>query len=283
VVKAFTLLGRRPGLRSEPTQGSGEGDIFVNSAIQSFCVSLLLVMTHSAFAEPIPVHYAQGSSHGFVTLETLDGETLATGENTQTVHGDRVTSRLVLHFRDGSVDDDLTVFTQRGFFRLVSDHHIQHGPSFPKSMNFLINATTGEITNRADDGKVTIEHLDLPPDVSNGLPPNLLLNINPSTPETKISYVVPGAKPRLIHISIKPTGSLPFSVGLLRRKATDFTLHVELGGIAGVVAPIVGKQPADYHIWLLAGSPPAFIREEGPLYEGGPIWRMRGISPAFSH
>jgi hypothetical protein len=42
-----------------------------------------------------------------------------------------------------------------------------------------------------------------------------------------------------------------------------------LGGVAGVVAPIVGKQPADYHIWLQSGSPPAFVREEGPLYEGG--------------
>jgi hypothetical protein len=79
-------------------------------------------------------------------------------------------------------------------------------------MDFLINAATGEITNRTKDGKVTVEHMDLPSDVSNGLPPNLLLNISPSTPETKISYVVPGTKLRLIHISIKPTGVLPFSV-----------------------------------------------------------------------
>ena len=172
----------------------------MNRAIRSFCVSLLLVTTHSAHAQPITVHFAQGSSHGFVTLETLAGKTLATGENTQTVHGDRVTSRLVFHFRDGSVDDHLTVSSQRDFFRLISDHHIQHGPSLPKSMDFLINATTGEITNRADDGKVSVEHLALPPDVSNGLPPNLLLNINPSTPETKISYVVPGAQPRLIRV-----------------------------------------------------------------------------------
>ncbi|WP_236656822.1 hypothetical protein [Acidisarcina polymorpha] len=123
--------------------------------------------------------------------------------------------------------------------------------------------------------------MDLPPDVSNGLPPNLLLNIPPSTAETKISYVVPGKKPRLILVSIKPTGSLAFTVGGLRRQATDFTLHIELGGASGMVAPMIGKQPADYHIWLQSGAPPAFVREEGPLYEGGPIWRIEEISPTF--
>jgi hypothetical protein len=173
------------------------------------------------------------------------------------------------------------VFTQRKVFRLVSDHHVQRGPSFPKPIDFLIDMASGDLTFRSEDGTVTKEHMDLPPDVSNGLPPNLLLNILPSTPETKVSYVAPGNKARLVHISIKPTGSLPFSIGGWSRKATDFTLHVELGGVAGVVAPLVGKEPADYHIWLQSGTPPAFIREEGPLYEGGPIWRIEEITPTF--
>ena len=232
-------------------------------------------------AEPIHVRFAQGSSHGYLALKTLQGVTIAVGESTQTVHGDRVTSRLVLRFRDGSIDDDATVFTQREVFRLVSDHHIQHGPSFPKPIDFLIEMASGDLTSRNEDGTEVKEHMELPSDVSNGLPPNLLLNILPSTPETKISYVAPSKKPRLIHISIKPTGSLAFSVGGLRRKATDFTLHVELGGAAGVIAPMIGKEPADYHIWLQSGTPPAFVREEGPLYEAGPIWRIEEISPTF--
>jgi hypothetical protein len=44
---------------------------------------------------------------------------------------------------------------------------------------------------------------------------------------------------------------------------------------------VIGKQPPDYHIWILPGASPAFIREEGPLYEGGPIWRIEQISPEF--
>jgi len=249
-------------------------------------VSILVLFLTFCFssvcrAEPIPVRYAQGSSHGFLALKTLEGRIIAVGESTQTVRGDRVTSRLIFRFRDGSIDDDVTVFTQREVVRLVSDHHIQRGPSFPKPIDFLIDMEAGGVSFKAEDGTVTKEHMDLPADVSNGLPPNLLLNILPSTPETKVSYVAPGEKARLVHISIKPTGSLPFSIGGLERKATEFTLHVELGGITGVVAPLVGKAPADYHFLFQSGTPPAFIREEGALYEGGPIWRIEQIAPTF--
>ena len=232
-------------------------------------------------AEPIPVLYEQGSSHGFLALKTLEGATIATGESTQVVRNGKVTSHLLFRFKDGSIDEDTTVFTQRRIFRLISDHHIQRGPSFPKPIDFLIDMSTGDLTFKAEDGRASKEHMELPPDVSNGLPPNLILNILPSTPETTISYIAPSKKPRLIHLSIKPVGTLPLRVGSLRKQATDFTLHVELGGVAGIVAPILGKQPADYHIWIQNGTPPAFVREEGPLYEGGPIWRMEQINPVL--
>jgi hypothetical protein len=249
----------------------------------AFFSSLITVLIASPLrAEPVPVRYSQGSAHGFLALKTTDGTPIATGDATQTVHGDRVTSRVTFRFRDGSLDDDTTVFSQRRVFRLISDHHIQHGPSFPKPIDVFIDAVTGKITSHAENGKVREDHLDLPSDVSNGLPPNLLLNFLPSTPETKLSFVAPTTKPRLISISVKPAGDVPFSVGGHSRKAVDYVLHVELGGLAGAIAPMIGKQPADYHIWILQGAAPAFIREEGQLYEGGPIWRIEQISPSFA-
>jgi hypothetical protein len=233
-------------------------------------------------ADPVVVRYRQGSAHGFLVLKTLDGVHVATGDVTQSVHGDRVMSRVLFRFRDGSVDDDTTVFSQQGVFRLISDHHIQHGASFPKPVDMLVDATTGRITSRDQDGKVTITHLDLPPDVSNGLPPNLLMNIVPSTPETKLSFIVPGTKPRLIRVSIKPAGRVPFTVGGMRKKAIDYVLHIELGGLAGMIAPLIGKEPPDFHIWILDEKSPAFIREEGQLYQDGPIWRIEQVSPTFA-
>ncbi len=232
-------------------------------------------------AEPIAVRFPQGSAHGFVELKTLDGKRLAAGDMIQNVRGSRVTSRLVLRFRDGSVDDDTTVFTQEKTFHLLSDHHLQRGPSFPHPIDVLIDVQRGMVISHTKDGKIKRDSMELPDDLSNGLPPNLLLNLDPATPETKISFLAPTEKPRLVRISIKPQGEVPFLLGGLRRKAVDYLLHIELGGVTGVIAPLVGKQPADYHIWILPGSSPAFIREQGPLYEGGPEWIIQQISPTF--
>jgi hypothetical protein len=242
---------------------------------------LALLLPGTLPADPVPVRFHQGSAHGFVAVKTLEGERVGIGDMIQTVHGDRVISRLTLRFRDGSLDDEVTVFTQHTVFRLISDHHIQRGPSFPKPIDFRIDALSGEVINRTKEGKISNEHLDMPADLANGLPPNLLMNLLASVPETRVSFIAPTEKPRLIHLSIKPAGQVSFTVGGTPRKAIDYVIHPELGGITGAIAPLVGKQPADFHIWILAGPAPAFIREEGQLYEGGPIWRIEQVSPTF--
>src|SRR5512132_1263572 len=81
-------------------------------------------------ADQVPVRHVEGLMHGFLALRTLDGKRLADGEMTQVAEGDRVTSRLIFRFKDGSVYDDTTIFSQRGAFRLLRDHLVQRGPSF---------------------------------------------------------------------------------------------------------------------------------------------------------
>jgi hypothetical protein len=248
-----------------------------------YSLSLLAVLVAlSVSAEPVSVRYTQGTIHGFLVLKTLDGKRIATGDLIQTVRGDRVTSETIFHFKDGSLDDETTVFTQDKVLRLISDHHVQRGPSFPKPIDVTIDAATGQITSRDKDGKERQDHLDLEPDVANGLPSSLLMNLDPAAPETRVSYVAPTAKPRLIHLSIKSGGEVSYMIGGTRRKATDYVLHAELGGIAGVIAPIVGKAPPDQHVWILTGLAPVFIRQQGPLYEGGPTWRMEQTSATFA-
>jgi hypothetical protein len=56
-------------------------------------------------------------------------------------------------------------------------------------------------------------------------------------------------------------------------------LKVEIGGIAGFLAPLVGKQPPDSQMWILDGTAPAFVKSEQPLYLGGPLWRIDLASP----
>src|SRR5437667_3838927 len=79
-------------------------------------------------AEQVPVRHMEGLMHGFLALRTLDGKRLADGEMTQIAQGDRVTSRLIFRFKDGSVDVDTPIFSRRGAFRVLSDHLVQRGP-----------------------------------------------------------------------------------------------------------------------------------------------------------
>jgi hypothetical protein len=234
-----------------------------------------------AQAEQIKVLHPQGCAHGFVEVTTLAGTRIAVGDLTQRLRGHVVTSRLTMNFFDGSLDDETTVFSQEETFHFIRDHHVQHGPSFPTPMDATVDAVSGQVTTTDPEGKTTRVHIDMPGDVYNGLASSLLMNVLPSTPETKIAVIVPSAKPRIAHLSMKNAGNVAFTMGGTARTATDYVVHVELGGVAGVVAPVIGKEPIDYHVLILTGSDPAFIREEGQLYDGGPVWRIQQISAAF--
>jgi len=48
-----------------------------------------------------------------------------------------------------------------------------------------------------------------------------------------------------------------------------------------MVAPLIGKQPPNIQIWIIGGEAPAFVREQGPLYEGGPILNIQLTSPVW--
>jgi hypothetical protein len=254
------------------------------SASLFFCS--VIFQQSAAFADPVAVRHTQGLLHGFLTLKTTDGQTIADGETTQVASGSRVTTRLILHFKDGSLLDETTVFTQRGVFRLVSDHLIQKGPSFKTSSDTTIDAASGKVVVKYTDDKgkagVATEQMKLPPDLANGLLPMLLNDVAPTTQRTTLSMVVTTPKARLVKLVITPQGEEPFSIGGLAHKATHFVVKIDIGGVAGVVAPIVGKQPPDTHIWMLGGGAPVFIKSEGPLEDGGAIWRIElAGSPVF--
>jgi hypothetical protein len=248
-------------------------------------VLLLLWSASVLTAEEIPVRHHEGLVHGFLVLRTPDGETLANGDLIQVSNGDRVTAKLVFHFKDGSVQEETSVFSQRRTFRLLTNHMVRKGPSFKNPMDVSIDVRSGQVTVRYadDDGKAKVEtaHLALPADLSNGLLFTMLKNIPPGAPELKVSMLAATPKPRLVKLAITQVGEEPFTVAGSTRKATHYVVKFELGGLTGVVAPLLNKQPPDVHVWILAGEAPAFVKSEGPLYAGGPIWRVELASPVW--
>ena len=249
-----------------------------------FTLAVSLILAIPLMADSVPVRHFEGLIRGFLLLRDLDDNILASGDLSQVASGRRVTNELVFQFKDGSLHEETYVFTQQQTFRLLSYHLVQKGPSFKHPTDMSVNTSTGRvILHYADNGieKNSSEQMKLPVDVANGLVSTLLNDIDPRTPKTTVSMVAPTFKPRLVKLEISPAGEAAFSVGGLMRKATRFSIHVNIGGIGGIVAPIIGKQPPDTSVWISEGKAPGFLKSEGPLFDGGPVWRIELASPLW--
>jgi hypothetical protein len=235
-------------------------------------------------AEAVPVRQTEGLLHGFLVLRAVNGDSLATGDLTQVAHGDRVTSDLLFRFKDGSIHEETSVFSQRRTFRLLTYHLVQKGPTFKRPTDMTLNASTGQVTVRyVDDGKekTVTDQMKLPADLANGIVTTLMNHIDPKAAKTMLSMVVSTPKPRLVKLAISPEGDDSFSIGGSVLKGTRYVIKIEIGGISGVVAPIIGKQPPDTRVWMLGGKAPAFLKSEGPLCDDCPIWRIELASPVW--
>jgi hypothetical protein len=249
-------------------------------------IAILLISGGTAAAQ-VAVRHPEGLLRGFLVLRTIEGDTLAGGDLAQESRGDRVTSRMVFHFKDGSIHDETVVYTQRRSFRLLSYHLVQKGPAFLIPMDVSIDGPKGRVTVRYkdEDGKekVETEQKPLPADIANGMVLTLVKNIAPGAQETIVSMVGATPKPRLVKLKITKVGQEPFSAGGPRYEAIHYLVKVEIGGVTGVLASLLGKHPPDHHVWIVGGAVPGFVRAEGPLYLGGPSWRIELASPAWPH
>jgi len=248
-------------------------------------ISACLLCSVSLSASPVEVRYKEGSIHGFLVLSTLDGNPIAEGDLVQVGRGNRVTSQLVFRFKDGSRQEETTVFSQSGNFRLISYHLVQKGPAFKHTTEMTVTASTGQVMIRStdDDGKEKVEnaHLTLPPDLANGLVPTLLKNLPAGATQAEFSMLVAAPKPRIVKLKITADGTEPFTLAGSGREAIHYVVKVDLGGVAGVVAPIIGKQPPEAGIWILGGEAPVFVKSETLSYMGGPMWRIELTSPVW--
>ena len=249
-----------------------------SNALLALSVCAILPFAALPLSAQLAVRHSEGIVHGFLLLTTLDGHALADGEQTQSTRGDRVTSHLIFRFKDGSIHQEDSVYSQRKTFQLISEHLVQKGPTFKEPIDVSFTVASGQVTVKSTekDGKekVITEHVDMPADLANGVILILLKNLPPEGQQLKLPYLAATPKPRMVKLDISSSGEDSFVAGGSTQKAIHYVVKVEIGGVAGVVAPIVGKQPADTHVWILKGAVPAFVQSEGPLFQGGPVWRI---------
>jgi hypothetical protein len=234
---------------------------------------LSIVLMPTMHAAPIAVKHSQGTQHGYLALRSESGELIGHGDMIQMARGNHVTTELLLHFKDGSVDDEISNYTQAGAFHLVSDHHVQKGPFFAKQLDMTVDGAGNVVVHTTEkDGKekTDTQRIDLPSDDSNGMICALFTNIS-ARAAVNVGIVVPAlGKGRLIKLAITPSTPQHFTEVGRTETADVFRMHMDLGGIVGAIAPIVGKQPADTFIWVAEGPAPQIVRLLGSLAEDTP-------------
>lgn len=245
---------------------------------------LMLATVAAVSAQGVKVRMRDGSARGFLVLRSETGAVLASGEFSQIPQGDRVKVRLVFHFKDGSLNEETTVYSQNSTFRLISDRLVQRGRSFPEPCEMTIDALSQTVSMRAlskqsQDAKT--EQMDIPSDLSNGLLFNLIKNLESKAPEVKVSYLAPSSKPRMVKLAITMEKEAQFTVATRRIKAVVWDVKAELGGLTGIVAPMIGKQPPDTHVWVAENGVPTIVRVDTALYVGGPVWSIQLASPVW--
>jgi hypothetical protein len=247
--------------------------------------SALLLPVLGLIADQVPVRHLEGRLHGFLVLRDLEDKLLASGSLIQSAKGNRVTSELGFRFKDGSVHQETAVFSQRRTFQLLTYRLVQKGPAFKRAIDMSLNVSTGQVTIQYtdDDGKQKkiTDRLKLPADLANGIVTTLLGDIDPKVSKTSLSMLVATPKPRLVRLEISPLGEDSFTVGGSSGKAVRYAVKVDIGGISGFIAPIIGKQPPDTHVWMMYGKAPGFLKSEGPLFQDGPVWRIELASPVW--
>src|SRR5271154_1045586 len=122
-----------------------------SSALAGLLTWALLLPSPVLSQSPVAVQYTEGVVRGFLVLSTLEGNSLAEGDVTQFARGDRVSSHTVLRFKDGSVNEETVVFSQRRTFRLISDHQVQKGPAFKQPIDVSVDGLTGQVIVRYTD------------------------------------------------------------------------------------------------------------------------------------
>ena len=233
-----------------------------------------------AAAAPVTVRFAESITHGFLVVkDAASGATIAHGEFVQYPQGERTHSQLIFRFTDGSIYDEQVTFTQRRVFRLMSYKLVQKGPSFPELTEVAFDRDSGRYRARA--GSDTSEgKLDLPEDLHNGLTGLLLKNV-PAGAGASGHLVAFTPRPHVLRTTMSRQGEDKYLVGEATHTVTRWLIDLEIPGVKGVLASLVGKEPPDLNYWIATGPAPGFVKFEGAMFLKGPRWRVELSGPGW--
>jgi hypothetical protein len=238
----------------------------------------MLFMPGRLAAAPVPVRFAEGSVHAYLLLHDLNDSLLAQGDLFYTMNEGKIEKRMLFRFKDGSRFEETNLFTQQSVYTMDTFHLLQQGPTFPDDREVLLERAGGKYhvkTKSHKDGreKELQGTMDFPPDVYNGMVPDVVKDFPPGNSET-VHYTIFTPEPRFIELQLTPRGEGAVQVGDTMITATCYVLRAHFGVLAELLVKVLGSTPPDYYVWIIPDEVPVFVGFEGQLYMGGPVWRI---------
>src|SRR5439155_1347423 len=123
----------------------------------------------------------------------------------------------------------------------------------------------GRYHARVGDDKPTEDSIELPENLHHVITGNILKNLAPgaSAAGHMLAFT---PKPYRLDTTLRAEGKDKFFAGDVARTATRYLLKMELRGVTGVVASILGKDPPQVRYWSSTGAAPGFGRVEGAVH-----------------
>jgi hypothetical protein len=88
-------------------------------------------------------------------------------------------------------------------------------------------------------------------------------------------------RPIVLKSAMRPEGNDRYVVGGTPGRATRYLIELEIGGVKGIVADLLGKSPPEFRYWLTTGAVPGFVKFEGPMEAKGPRRRVELAAPSW--
>ena len=254
------------------------------SAVMRRAVVLILITAAAASArssdEPIRLEWEEGEVAGTTLIYEPGGdEPIGTVEYQQTRQGDRLKTRRVSHFRDGSSDEDVAEARVDGMLEAISGRTIIRDEKGEIVVRMSIDVAAQRLKAewRDEDGErhTMDEEADLPKSTYWGPLVHIVLkNFDANEERGRVVFhtVAPTPQPRAIDMEFRRGGvekvERPGMTFEARRFALSPTIH-------WIVDPLVRRIAPRVSFWMSATKPPMLGQFVGPRNYSGQRIRIQ--------
>lgn len=257
------------------------GRIRMGKSFRSPIASIVLLVASLATALPagaVKVTSFQGALRGFPALRDLSGKTLANGDFAQWLEGGKLHVKLTYHFLGTDRTVEETAEFKQDSQLIQEQWSNQELINGRISRRFSVDFVTGQaIAEKRENGqlkrwakKVSVK----PGQTFAGLGFMLaIMNLRGHLmggEKVELETVGFAPEPRLVAVQIYHGSSDQIQMAGRTLEGDRFIVHAKIPWIAELLINV-----PDSDIWLARGTPPGFLRKEGPLMEpGDPIIRV---------